>query len=167
MRQNTPTREDYLETMYMLIKEKGYATTIDMASHLHVRSPAVTMMMRRLHKNGYVDYEKYRGSVLTYEGERIAKSVVDRHVTIARFLRMLGVDEETAHKDTEGIEHNVDPKTMDCLTRFLKFAEGNPKWLKKYPPFEEYHEEIARHGKIELDLSTLKHAHELRKRSRE
>ena len=57
MLRGTPAREDYLAMMYVLIKEKGYATTSDIASHLHVRSSAVTVMMQRLDKDGFVAYE--------------------------------------------------------------------------------------------------------------
>jgi len=163
MRRDTLNREDYLEVIYTLIKEKGYAMNVDIASHLHVRASAVTAMMRRLDKDGYVVYEKYRGITLTPEGKKAAKSVVNRHSAINRLLRMLGVDEETAQKDTEAIEHNVDSKTLHCINTLLKFAEDNPEWAKKYPSFKEYHEEIIRRESAEVTLSTLKRAHEPRR----
>ena len=167
MHRNTLNKEDYLEVIHTLIKEKGYAMNVDIASHLHVRASAVTAMMRRLDEDGYVVYEKYRGITLTPEGKKVAKSVVNRHSIINRFLRMLGVDEETAQKDTEAIEHNVDPKTLHRIDTLLKFAEENPEWVKKYPPFKEYHKGITGHEKAEVTLSDLKHAHELRRGSRE
>ncbi|MCK4424765.1 transcriptional regulator MntR, partial [Candidatus Bathyarchaeota archaeon] len=156
-------KEDYLEVIYTLIKEKGYAMNVDIASHLHVRASAVTAMMRRLDEDGYVVYEKYRGITLTPDGKKAARSVVNRHSAINRLLRMLGVDEETAQKDTEAIEHDVDPKTLHRINTFLKFAEDNPEWVRKYPPFKEYHEENIGHERTEVTLSTLKHAHELRR----
>jgi Mn-dependent DtxR family transcriptional regulator len=163
MRRDTLNKEDYLEVIYTLIKEKGYAMNVDIAAHLHVRASAVTAMMRRLDEDGYVVYEKYRGITLTPEGKKAAKSVVNRHSIINRFLRMLGVDEETAHKDTEAIEHNVDPKTLHCIKTLRKFTENNPEWAKKYPPFKEYHEKILTRESAEVTLSTLKHAHEARR----
>ena len=167
MRRDTLNREDYLEVIYMLMKEKGYAMNVDIASHLHVRASAVTAMMQRLDEDGYVVYEKYRGITLTPKGEKVAKSVVNRHSIISKFLRMLGVDEETAQKDTEAIEHNVDPKTLHCINTFLKFAKENPEWVKKYPPFEKCHEEIIGLEKAEVTLSSLKHAHKSRRNSGE
>jgi Mn-dependent DtxR family transcriptional regulator len=163
MLRGTPTREDYLEMIYVLIKEKGYATTIGIASHLNVKSPAVTVMMQRLDKDGFVVYEKYRGVKLTPKGERIGKFIIDRHKTISRFLRILGVDEETAQKDTEAIEHIIDEETMSCISQFLKFAEENPKWIEKYPPFKKNYEEIAKHNKKEPMASDLKYAHEMQR----
>ena len=163
IRRDTINKEDYLEVIYILMKKKGYVMNVDIASHLHVRASAVTSMMRKLDEDGYVVYEKYGRITLTPEGEKVAKSVVNRHLIINRFLRRLGVDEKTALKDTEDIEHNVDMKTLQCINTFLKFAEKNPKGVKKYPPFKEYHEEIIEHKKREVTLSTLKQAHELRK----
>jgi len=163
LRHDRLNREDYLEVIYVLIKEKGYAMNVDVASHLHVQASAITAMMRRLDEDGYVVYEKYRGITLTPKGKKVAKSVVNRHLIINRFLRMLGVDEETAQKDTEAIEHNVNPKTLHSINALLKFAEENPEWVKKYPPFKEYHKEIIGHEKEELTLAHLKHAHKLRK----
>jgi Mn-dependent DtxR family transcriptional regulator len=160
MRRDTLNKEDYLEVVHLLIKEKGYAMNIDIASHLHVRASAVTAMMRRLHKDGYVIYEKYRVITLTPKGEKVAKSVVNRHSTINQLLRMLGVDEGTAQKDTESIEHSVDPKTLQCINMLLKFVEDNPGWAKKYPPFKEYHENIIKGERTEVTLSILKSAHE-------
>ena len=80
---------------------------------------------------------------------------------------MLGVDEETAQKDTEAIEHNVYPKTLECINTLLKFAENNSEWVKKYPPFKEYYEEIIGRESAEVTLSTLKHVHESRRGSGE
>jgi len=166
MLRETPIREDYLEMIYVLIKEKGYATTIDIASHLHVKSPAVTAMMKRLDEDGFVAYEKYRGVKLTTKGERIAKFIIKRHRIISKFLRMLGVDRETVQKDIEAIEHVIDEETMSCISQFLKFAEENREWIEKYPPFRENYKEIFESEKKELKSSDLKYVHEIRRSSK-
>lgn len=53
--------EDYLKVIYELIKQKGYASTVDISNYLDVRSPSVTKMIQRLDESGYFNYEKYRG----------------------------------------------------------------------------------------------------------
>ncbi|HZA71246.1 MAG TPA: winged helix-turn-helix transcriptional regulator [Nitrososphaeraceae archaeon] len=65
--------EDYLEVIYELIKQKGYATMVDISNYLDVSSPSVTKMMQRLDESGYLDYEKYRGIRLTDDGIKIAE----------------------------------------------------------------------------------------------
>ncbi len=116
----TDAMEDYLEVMYELIQKKGYATTIDIANYLHVSSPSVTKMVKRLDKMGYLVYEKYRGLRLTPEGMAIAKNIRKNHGMLVEFLKMIGIDEEIANRDAEGIEHHLHPQTMEKLEDFIK-----------------------------------------------
>lgn len=115
----TERMEDYLEVIYELVQQKGYATTVDISSYLNVSSPSVTKMMQKLHETGYLNYEKYRGIKLTNEGIRIARSIRNRHGLLAEFFMIIGVDEETANNDAEGIEHHLHPETMKKLEEFI------------------------------------------------
>lgn len=120
----TTRMEDYLEVIYELIQHKGYATTVDISSYLNVSSPSVTKMLQRLSESGHVNYEKYRGITLTDSGMAVAKSIHDRHGVLAEFLMMIGVDEDTANRDAEGIEHHLHPETLKKLEEFVKLAKS-------------------------------------------
>jgi DtxR family transcriptional regulator, manganese transport regulator len=115
----TDRMEDYLEVIYELVQEKGYATTVDISSYLNVSSPSVTKMMQKLDETGYLKYEKYRGIKLTNEGIRIARNIRNRHGLLAEFFMIIGVDEEIANNDAEGIEHHLHPETMKKLEEFI------------------------------------------------
>lgn len=134
LKRYTPREEDYVEVIYELIREKGYARAIDISTNLHVQSPSVTRMLQKLHANDLVVYERYRGIMLTDKGERLAKSVHDRHGILVRLLLLLGVSPETAHRDAEGLEHNLHSETIDRLTRLVKLFEDNPAWLQAAQP---------------------------------
>lgn len=127
----TDRMEDYLEVIYELIEQKGYATTVDISDYLNVSSPSVTKMTQRLDENGYLIYEKYRGIRLTNEGVRVAKSIRTRHGLLAEFLRILGVNEEDANSDAEGIEHHLHPETIIKLEEFIKIVKENPSLFNK------------------------------------
>ena len=122
--------EDYLEVIYELVEEKGYATTVDISSYLNVSSPSVTKMMQKLDETGYLKYEKYRGIRLTKEGIQIAEGIRNRHGLLAEFFKMIGVDEESANKDAEGIEHHLHPETMKKLEEFINILKSNPSLRK-------------------------------------
>ncbi len=124
--------EDYLEIIYALIRKKGYARTIDIAEELRVRPPSVTSMVEKLHDEGLLIHEKYRGITLTQKGRRLAKVIGLRHRTLVKFLVMLGVDLETALADSEGIEHHVHAQTMKLIDKFVRFAEANPDWRNRF-----------------------------------
>lgn len=117
--------EDYLEVIYELIQQKGYATTVDISDYLNVSSPSVTKMLQRLNEGGHVNYEKYRGITLTDSGTSIAKNIHDRHSILAEFLVMIGVDQEIANRDAEGIEHHLHPETLKKLEEFVRVAKGH------------------------------------------
>jgi Mn-dependent DtxR family transcriptional regulator len=115
----TDRMEDYLEVIYELIQQKGYATTADISKYLNVSSPSVTKMVKKLDENRYLVYEKYRGLSLTTEGIHIAKNMQEKHSLFVEFLKIIGVDDETAHIDAEGIEHHLHPQTIKKLERFI------------------------------------------------
>ena len=117
--ERTDRMEDYLEVIYELFKQKGYATMVDISNYLNVSSPSVTKMIQRLDESGYLDYEKYRGIRLTDDGVKIAKSIHNRHEILAEFFRMIGVEDEIANNDAEGIEHHLHQETLKKLEYFM------------------------------------------------
>ena len=127
----TDRMEDYLEVIYELVEQKGYATTVDISTYLNVSSPSVTKMTQRLDETGYLKYEKYRGIRLTDEGVRIAQNIRNRHGLLAEFFKMIGVDEESANSDAEGIEHHLHPETIKRLEDFMNVLEKYPSLFKR------------------------------------
>jgi DtxR family Mn-dependent transcriptional regulator len=130
--------EDYIETIYDLESKSGSAHTGDIATRLDIKPASATEMMQKLSEMGYVKYEPYHGVSLTAKGRKIAKDLMQRHETLAKFLTILGVDESTAESDACQIEHNVTPKTMKRLTKFVDYIQSTPekpKWLKQFSEF--------------------------------
>src|SRR3972149_11575175 len=128
----TTSVEDYMEVIYELIQEKGYARSIDISKYLGVKSPSVTSMLQRLDRMGLVVYERYRGITLTSKGDRLAKSVKERHLVITKFLQIFGVAENIANSDAEGIEHHVHKATIERITRFVDFVSKNHAWFETF-----------------------------------
>jgi DtxR family Mn-dependent transcriptional regulator len=127
--------ENYIETIYELESKSGTAHTGDIASLLDIKPASVTEMMQKLSDMQLVKYEPYHGVSLTPKGKRIAKELMQRHETLAKFLIILGVDEETAESDACQIEHHVTPKTMRRLTNFVEYIDSSseePRWLKEF-----------------------------------
>ena len=134
MPQSAPsqTAEDYLERIHELIEEKGYARVVDIASSLDVKQASVTSMVQKLGELGYLNYEKYRGLVLTEKGRTVATGIQQRHETLARFFSLFGLDTETQQRDIEGIEHHLSPATVETLSDLTAFFEKNPETLKAF-----------------------------------
>ena len=126
------TAEDYLERIHELIEEKGYARVVDIASSLDVKQASVTNMVQKLDELGYLNYQKYRGLVLTEEGRTIALAIQKRHEMLSRFFSLFGIDAATQQSDIEGIEHHLSSKTMDMLSSLTDFFEQHPDTLKAF-----------------------------------
>jgi Mn-dependent DtxR family transcriptional regulator len=124
--------EDYLERIHELIEKKGYARVVDIASSLKVKQASVTSMVQKLAEAGYLQYEKYRGLVLTEEGREVARKIQSRHETLSRFFSLFGLDAETQRQDIEGIEHHLSPATVEVIADLAQFFEKHPETLRTF-----------------------------------
>ncbi|MFS0776384.1 transcriptional regulator MntR [Neobacillus sp. 3P2-tot-E-2] len=119
----TPSMEDYIEQIYMLIEEKGYARVSDIAEALAVHPSSVTKMVQKLDKDEYLVYEKYRGFSLTTKGNKIGKRLVFRHDLLEQFLKIIGVKDENIYKDVEGIEHHLSWDSIERIVDLVQFFQ--------------------------------------------
>lgn len=115
--------EDYVELIADLIDAGGRARSIDLARRMGVAQATVTKMVRRLQAHGLVQTEPYRAIFLTRSGRRMAEHSRSRHATVVRFLRAIGVSDENALRDAEGIEHHVSDETLAAMRRIAATRE--------------------------------------------
>lgn len=127
----TPSMEDHIEQIYLLIDNKGYARVSDIAEALSVLPSSVTKMVQKLDKDGYLIYEKYRGLTLTSKGLKLGKRLVQRHELLEQFLRIIGVDEDRIYDDVEGIEHHLSWNAIDRIADLIQVLEENPEFIVK------------------------------------
>ena len=104
--------EDYLETIYMLSLHSSEVRSIDVARHLGYSKPSVSVAMKRLRENGYVNMDDNNLLTLIESGLAIARSIYERHQVISGYLMSIGVSEETALKDACRIEHVLSEETF-------------------------------------------------------
>ncbi|WP_099864922.1 manganese-binding transcriptional regulator MntR [Pararhizobium haloflavum] len=112
--------EDYVELVDDLLTDAGEARQIDIAKRLGVAQPTVAKMLKRLASDGLVVQRPYRGIFLTEEGKALASRVRERHRIVESFLRALGIGEESARIDSEGIEHHVSDETLEAFRKFVE-----------------------------------------------
>ena len=127
----TPSMEDYIEQIYMLIESKGYARVSDIAEALEVHPSSVTKMVQKLDKDEYLNYEKYRGLVLTPQGKKIGKRLVYRHELLEQFLTLIGVNKENIYHDVEGIEHHLSWNSIDRIGDLVQYLENSPSAVEE------------------------------------
>jgi Mn-dependent DtxR family transcriptional regulator len=123
--------EDYLERILELINTKGYARVVDIATSLGISQASVTNMVQRLDGEGLLNYEKYRGLVLTTAGETLARNIARRHQLLTDFLKLLGVDERVIEHDVEGMEHHISPSTLRAIEALTAQLKRRPALLAR------------------------------------
>lgn len=111
--------EDYLEMVHMLRLAHGIARVKDIAASLQVKMPSVAKAILELKKLGLVTQEPYSGVELTEEGERVAATILNRHILLKSFLIRLGVSEAIADKDACCMEHILSAETLSKIEDFM------------------------------------------------
>jgi len=130
--------EDYLEAIFDIIEEKGYAKIKDISLTLNVKPSSVIEMVKKLDAKSLVVYKKYDGVLLTQRGEEIGRNIRGRHNAIRSFLEIIGVSDETADLDACIIEHELHQETIKQiknLVNFVKSSPDYPDWFKRFEIF--------------------------------
>lgn len=138
--QLTSAMEDYLEMIYRNILEEGYMRVNTLSELLNVAAPSATKMVQNLSKLGYINYKRYGIILLTEQGKNRGKYLLNRHNSIAAFLRNLGVEKEIL-ADTELIEHDISEATLEAIQIFNQFFKQNPEVAQNYDKFKQTYKE--------------------------
>ena len=112
--------EMYLETIYVLSKEKSAVRSIDVAEHMNFSKPSVSRAMSLLKQEQYVHVDAQGHITLTKTGLALAQKIYERHTVLSKGLVMLGVDEETASEDACRIEHVISDTSFEALKKFVE-----------------------------------------------
>ncbi len=121
------SQEDYLTTIYRNLDESGEIKPNLLASKLEISNAAVTDMLRKLSRDGLVDYKKYKSIKLTVEGETYAKNMLRRHRIWEVFLHQtLGMPWDKVHEEAEKLEHSSSDEIINLLEEFLDYPEVDP-----------------------------------------
>ena len=115
----TELAEDYVELIADLIDETGEARVVDLAHRLGVSNATVNNTIQRLQRDGLVTSKPYRSIFLTGDGWKMADDGRRKHKIVEAFLLALGISEETARIDSEGIEHHVSEATLEAFRKHL------------------------------------------------
>ena len=110
----------YLETIYILSKEKTAVHSIDVSEHMGYSKPSVSRAIGLLKSGGYVEMAEDGSLTLTPAGIDVAEKIYERHTILTAFLVKLGVDRKTASEDACKMEHHISDASLAALKRFVE-----------------------------------------------
>ncbi len=107
--------ENYLETILILNRRTGAVRSIDIANELDYSKPSVSIAMRNLRENGYIQVDAGGMITLLPKGEEIAERIYERHTLLSGWLTALGVKPEVAVEDACRIEHVISAESFEAI----------------------------------------------------
>ncbi len=121
------SKEDYLSTIYKHRDKDGKIKSNLIAERLDISGAAVTDMLNKLSKAGFVDYRKYKDIKLTKDGENYARNMVRRHRIWELFLqRIVGMPWDKVHDEAELLEHSSSDELINRLEEMLDYPQFDP-----------------------------------------
>lgn len=112
--------EDYLESILVLKERLGLVRSIDIVRELEHSKPSVSVAMKRLRENGYIEMDADGYITLLPPGEEIAQRIYTRHRLLTQFLICLGVAPETAAADACKIEHDLSNESFEKIRAYAQ-----------------------------------------------
>ncbi|CRX37446.1 manganese-binding transcriptional regulator MntR [Estrella lausannensis] len=116
--------EDYVEIVFDLIEQKGEARTCDIAKQLGVSHVTVIRTVKRLESKGLFQTESHKPVRLTEKGLELASFSKKKHEFLLQYLLLLGVPEEIARIDVEGMEHHISEETLKAFQTHFQKIQG-------------------------------------------
>lgn len=111
--------ENYLEAILMLKNIKGNVRSIDIVNELKYSKPSVSVAMKNLRENGYIEMNKNGFIFLMPPGQEIAEKMYERHLMISEWLKSLGVSADVAVKDACRMEHVISEETFEAMKKVI------------------------------------------------
>lgn len=119
--------EDYLETIYLLVQEHGFARVKDIAKARDVKAATVSVALRKLAESELVEYERREYIGLTSKGEEAARRILTRHRLLTRFFEeVLKMSPHAASEQACAMEHSLTDEAMDRMVGFFELLGSCP-----------------------------------------
>ena len=110
----------YLETIYVLSREKTAVHSVDVSEHMGYSKPSVSRAIGILRAGGYVEMATDGALTLTESGLTRAQKIYERHTLLTNLLVSIGVDHETASEDACKMEHVISDVTFETIKRYVE-----------------------------------------------
>ena len=118
--------EMYLETIHILLKEKQYVRSVDVAEHMGYSKPSISRAMGLLKNGGFIEVAPDGAITLTDSGLAVAEKIYERHTLLTQLLMTLGVSEKTALEDACKLEHAISDESFEAIKKHIQTYGKKP-----------------------------------------
>jgi len=107
--------EMYLETIHILLKQKGYVRAVDVAERMGYSKPSVSRAVGLLKAGNFIKISPDGSITLTESGIAVAEKIYERHTLLSQLLISLGVSPEVAAEDACKLEHAISDESFEAI----------------------------------------------------
>lgn len=107
--------EDYLKTIFVLWKEKGYVRSMDVAERMGVSKPSVSHAVKLLREGGFLTMDTNYILHLTDLGQEVAENLYERYQYFTERLASVGIDSAVAEEEACRMEHTISEDSFQKL----------------------------------------------------
>ncbi|MBR2745007.1 MAG: metal-dependent transcriptional regulator [Clostridia bacterium] len=112
--------EEYLKNIYVLKMQNGNVRVTDIANKMGCTKASVNKAINNLKENNLINYETYGKIELTFDGESLAKKILEAYDIVYVFLKeVLNLDEEHAKSEAENIKGAIEDETINKLAKYV------------------------------------------------
>ncbi len=112
--------ENYLETILVLQHRNGSVRAVEIAAELDFSKASVSVAMKQLRENGYIEVDGAGHITLLPAGMEIAQRIYERHQVLTRCLVALGVEERVAAEDACRVEHFLSGESFEKIRAYYE-----------------------------------------------
>lgn len=112
--------ENYLETILILSKQLPVVRSVDIATEMNFKKSSISVAMKNLRENGYINVSDAGFITLTDKGCEIADMIYERHTFLSGWLQELGIDSKTAAEDACRMEHVISPESFAAIKKYVE-----------------------------------------------
>ena len=112
--------EEYLKTIYILMKKNNLIRVTDIAEIMNCSKPSVTKQLNILKSNGLIIYETYHHIELTEAGIDYAKKILANNDILYILLHdVIGCDEEISKEDASKIKGIISDEVLNKISSYI------------------------------------------------
>ena len=112
--------EMYLESIFVLQKQKGFVRSVDVAEYMGYSKPSISRAMGLLKNGGFIEIAPDGAITLTDAGISVAEKIYERHTVLSGMLVALGVSPEVAAEDACKLEHAISDESFLAIKKHME-----------------------------------------------
>lgn len=113
------SKEDYLEAILVLNRTHGWCRSVDIARQLGYSKPSVSIALKKLEEEGYINKLDTGEVKLTKQGHLIAEETLEKHQFFTALFRRAGIPADRAEDEACLVEHVISEDSFLKLRTYI------------------------------------------------